>query len=112
VGAGLLFKSQQVSASGALTLGPNNASMIYLVQVPAPALNLTLTLPPAATATSRFLVIRRLDARGTVFVKASGNETLEGRGRDPRDPLPLLGRSDYVTVVSDGAGWFVFSDGQ
>jgi len=42
----------------------------------------------------------------------SGNETLDGGMRDPHDPLSLLSRSDYVTVVSDGTGWFVFANGQ
>jgi hypothetical protein len=109
----LSFRSPEVSTSGALALGPNGATMIYLVRMPSNLNTLNLTLPPAATATSRFLTIRRLDSRGRVFVKAAAGETLEGRGRDhPEDALPLQDRADYVTVVSDGAVWYIFADGR
>jgi len=87
--------------------------MIYLVEMPPSSNSLTLTLPPAATATSRFLTIRRVDSRGTVFVKPAAGDALEGRGRErPQDAIPLTSRADYVTVVSDGMAWFVFADGR
>jgi hypothetical protein len=112
-GAGLSFQSQDVSASGVLALGANNATTIYLVRMPANMNSITLTLPAAATATSRFLTIRRLDSRGRVFVKPAGGESLEGRGRDnPQDAVPLENRADYVTLVSDGTSWFIFADGK
>jgi len=38
---------------------------------------LTLTLPSAASATSRFLTVRRLDSRGRVLVRTNG-QALEG----------------------------------
>jgi len=112
-GLGLIFRSQTVSAGGPLALGPTNATMIYLVEMPPSSNSLTLTLPPAATATSRFLTIRRVDSRGTVFVKPAAGDALEGRGRErPQDAIPLTSRADYVTVVSDGMAWFVFADGR
>jgi hypothetical protein len=108
-----LFLSQDVSASGALALGPNNATMVYLVRMPSNASAITLTLPAAAAATSRFLTIRRLDSRGRVLIRPMAGESLEGRGREnPQDGVPLENRADYVTLVSDGTSWFVFADGR
>jgi hypothetical protein len=111
-GLGLSFVSQAISASGPLTLGANNASMIYLISNPRSA-RITVTLPSAADAVNRTLTIRRLDSRGRVYVEPLAGESLEGRGRErPQDAIALDGRSDYVTLVSDGTAWYVFADGK
>jgi hypothetical protein len=111
-GLGLSYVSQSISASGPLTLGANNASMIYLISNPRSA-RITVTLPPAADGVNRTLTIRRLDSRGRVFVEPQAGESLEGRGRErPQDALALDSRSDYVTLVSDGTAWYVFADGK
>jgi predicted extracellular nuclease len=112
-GLGLVFESVTVTTSGTLALGSGNASMIYLVRVLQGNNSVTVTLPPAASATSRFLTIRRLDSRGRVFVRPQTGESLEGRGRErPQDAIALESRADYVTLVSDGTAWYVFADGR
>ena len=112
-GLGIAFLSRSIAGSGVLQLGANNSSMVYLVTMPPRANLLTLTLPPAASATSRFLTIRRLDSPGAVLILPQGADTIEGRGRDDtRSPLELDSRSDYVTLVSDGTAWYLFADGR
>jgi len=106
IGLGLSFVVTRVSASGPLALAPNNASMIYMVAGPERGGgDIVLTLPPAATATSRLLTIRRLDGHGRVTVVAGGGESLESGGT----AVVLNDRPDYVTVGSDGAGWYVIA---
>lgn len=116
-GLGMSFVSQTITESGPLTLGPGNASMIYLVRQSNSRSNrnnrIVVTLPPAADGINRTLTIRRMDSRGQVHVVPGNGESLEGRGRErSQDAIALEGRSDYVTLVSDGTAWYVFADGK
>ena len=110
-----MFQTVEVSSSGPISLPPGNASLIVLARVPR-GQGIELRLPPAASSVSRFVTIRRLDARGRVLVRAAagegiegGREVREGRNRDS-DTLALENRWDSVTLVSDGTNWFVFSE--
>jgi hypothetical protein len=110
-GLGLSFESAEIAEDTALSAGPAGVSTIYLVRVSRN--RVTVTLPPAADSTSRFLTVRRLDSRGRVFVQPLPGESLEGRGRErPQDAIALESRADYVTLVSDGTAWYVFADGK
>ncbi|MGE0043055.1 MAG: hypothetical protein AB7H88_15475 [Vicinamibacterales bacterium] len=124
VGLGLGFVTEAVSESGALTLPGGNTSVIYMVTVPSGrgrgSSQVSLVLPPAADAISRFVSVRRLDDRGRVIVTTQPGEHIEGwkelgddHGRHgDSDALALNGRWDYVTLVSDGVTWFVFGQGR
>lgn len=108
IGLGLSFVNVAVSASGPLVLPPGNASVMFTVRV-TPATALDLRLPAAAQSLARFVTIRRLDTRGRVIVRPAAGDHIEGK--DP-DAITLENRSDYVTLVSDGQAWFVFSEGR
>lgn len=110
-GPGLAFRSIEIDDDVVLAPGPVGVSTIYLVRVARG--NVTLRLPAAAAATSRFLTVRRLDSRGRVLIQPKPGESLEGRGRErPQDAIALESRADYVTLVSDGQAWYVFADGK
>jgi hypothetical protein len=89
-----------------------------MVSVPPGSGRVDLTLPPAGNSTSRFVTVRRVNARGRVLIHAQPGERIEGWRepveRDERraDVLPLNTRADFVTLVSDGASWFVFAQGR
>jgi hypothetical protein len=100
-GLGLGFVVHPINASGTLALPPGNASVLYMA-TPA-AKRYELLLPAARDAASRFLTIRRGDAK--VFLKPSNGERLEGL-RDGEV------KSDFVTLITDGFNWFVFAEGR
>lgn len=107
LGLGLNFVVRHVTASGPLPLADGNASMLYLVSTPRTRgpRRLLLTLPDAAVAANRFLTVRRIDTDGQVRILTPNGAPIQG--------LPRLDdRWDHVTLVSDGAGWFVFAHGR
>lgn len=108
VGGGQAFSAVVVTTSGDLTLA-GNASMLYVAR-PAAFTMATLTLPPAAAATSRTLTVR-LDGDGQVLVAPrSGQSIVATRRTDSRVWLP--NRFDYTTFASDGVAWYIVAESQ
>lgn len=99
MGPGLAFEIRRVSSDAAVTLPAGNRSVIYLVTTP-PS-NVTLTLPAASTAVSRFVTVVRVDGGRRVFVRPSNNEMVDG----VREPIRLGDKFDSITLVSDGVEW-------
>jgi hypothetical protein len=64
-----------------------------------------VTLPPAADGVGRFVTVRRIDSRGLAFVSALPGETIDLTS----SPRLLSRRGRFITVVSDGTGWFIFN---
>jgi hypothetical protein len=99
LGLGLSFEIRRTSSDTALTLPEGNRSVVYLVTT-APG-NVTLTLPPATTAVSRFVTVTRVDGGRRVTVRPLNNEMIDGA----RVPLVMGDKFDSITLVSDGAEW-------
>jgi hypothetical protein len=101
IGLGLAFEIRRTSADTALTLPGGNRSVVYLVTT-APG-SVTLTLPPAATAVSRFVTVTRVDGGRKVTLRPLNNEMVDGA----RVPIVMDDKFDSMTLVSDGAEWVV-----
>lgn len=98
-GAGLGFQIVRVTSSSAVTLSPGSQSIIYLVSTRAG--DVTLTLPAAATATSRFITIKRTGAEHKLTIRSSLGELIDGA----RKAHGLSGDDNAVTFVTDGIEW-------
>ena len=104
-GLGFSFFAQSIVAGAPIALAPGNASMLLLVRMPDRRYDDTLVLPPAATGTSRLLLIRRVDNRRRLTIRPKpGEKILAGS----RELLTLEHEFDQVTLVSDGTSWIVF----
>ena len=107
-GASLAFVTLTIDQNGPLVLPPGPTSVMYLArteQLPRGQL-LELVLPAAADAKSRFVTVRRVDEGADVIVRTNG-EPLDGATE-----IRLGKRGEYVTFVTDGAKWLVFSNGK
>jgi hypothetical protein len=105
----LSFVFRSIVTGDPLEMPAGNASVLFLVTVAPKHGSGHVMLPHAAAATSRMLIIRRLDSRALVVVRAPAGETLVGAGRNGE--VRLERRFDQVTVVSDGTGWAVLDAG-
>lgn len=103
MGLGLAFEIQRVGADATLVSPPDNRSLICLVTSGRGAI--TITLPPAETATSRFMTVQRLDKGRKILIRAAGGEMIDGAGA----AVVMEDRFDAVTFVTDGTEWVVFS---
>ena len=104
LGLGLSFAIQELVGGGVITLPAGNASVIVLATSGAPPTTL-VTLPAAADAVSRFVLVRRMDARGRLFVRAPSGTILGG---SQSADVVLERRFDQVLLVSDGTNWVIF----
>jgi hypothetical protein len=102
IGLGLGFVISRVEFSQQVTLPPGNASVLYLVSTPARQTQVVMQLPDAATATNRFLTFRRVGGNGLARVVSATGASIEGLDR-------LDKPGEYVTLVTDGAEWYVFA---
>lgn len=107
--AGLSFVFRSIVTGQPLELPAGNASVLFFVTLAPKHAAGDVRLPPAADGASRVLVIRRLDDRGLIVVRARAGETLVGAGRDGK--VTLERRFDQVTLVSDGTSWAVLDLG-
>lgn len=98
-GLGLSFEIRRVLSDALITLPAGNRSVVYLVTTP-PS-NVTLTLPAASDAVSRFVTIVRVDRGRRVIVRPSNNEMVDGA----RAPIVMGDKYDSITLVSDGVEW-------
>jgi hypothetical protein len=115
IGAGLKFTTVKLFREGALVLPPGNGSVLFLANTESATgkgRSYTLHLPPAATATSRFLTVRKVDASGTITIRPRMGERIDD-GRAAQGPffdaLALKSAWSSFTLVSDGTAWFVFA---
>lgn len=68
--------------------------------------NFTITLPDAETYPERVLTFKLISATNTVTIDADSPQTLDGT-----TGVTLATQYEYVTVVSDGADWFIIAQG-
>jgi hypothetical protein len=99
-GPGATFTVRHASANTAIAM-PADGHLIYVITTARS--NVTMTLPPAADATGRMIIIRRDDNGRRVFVRAENGEAIDGI----RGTLALDDRNDGVTLVSDGDSWLM-----
>ncbi|MDP6606514.1 MAG: hypothetical protein QF664_09695 [Dehalococcoidia bacterium] len=64
-----------------------------------------VTLPPASTAISRFVTVRRVAHNGFVYIKPQSGEWLDGGPNSVRLTKPGAG----VTFVTDGDEWVLLN---
>ncbi len=85
---------------------PANGNSVIQV-VSAGRTRVTVTLPSAASAGGRFVVIKRGDrGRGRpIVVRAAGDDRIDATARE----LRLEDERDTLTLVSDGAEWMLLS---
>jgi len=107
-GDGLAFVTLTIDQNGPLVLPPGPTSVMYLARTDQiqRGQRLQLVLPAAADAKNRFVTVRRVDEGAQVIVKTNG-DPLDGAAE-----IRLDKRGEYVTFVTDGAKWFVFSNGK
>jgi hypothetical protein len=106
----LNFVAQIVTASGAasVTMPANNGSPVFLISPPRPGSEVTLTLPPAAAATSRLIAFRML-GKQKVFIVAQAGEVIVG-DKSPNAGIQLDAKDDWVQLVSDGVKYYVIGN--
>jgi hypothetical protein len=101
IGLGLGFDVSNIAEDTVISLPANNHSVIYLVTTGGSHIN--ITLPAAAGATSRFIVVRRVDEGRRVTIRSQNGEPIDGR----RGPIVMDDKFDAVTLVTDGTQWVV-----
>lgn len=102
-GPGVSFELRRADSSTAITMPSNGKSVIYLVETDRH--NITITLPPVASAAGKFLIIKRTDRGRVVLVKPFGNDGIEAS----RATLRMESARDSLTFVSDGTQWVLLS---
>lgn len=99
-GIGLAYEIRRVSADTTIDLLADR-SVAYLVTTD--RADVTMTLPPAATSTSRLVTIIHANNPRRVHVVPQGGDPIAGA----RLPLTLEGSHSSVTLASDGREWVV-----
>ena len=90
---------RSVTASGSVVSGD------YLIIADATAGAITLTLPPVALVPGRIYVFKRINSgANTVTVDAYGSETIDGALTHVLSP-----QWNSITIISDGAAWYITS---
>jgi hypothetical protein len=102
-GPGVTFALARTDSDATITLPANGNSIIYLVTTD--RRNVTLTLPPAATSAGKFVIVKRVDRGRVVYIKPSGNDTIEAS----RNALRMENQRDSLTFVTDGTEWVLLS---
>lgn len=65
-----------------------------------------ITLPNAASATGHIFDIKKIDSGNTMFIKSVSGQTLDGVNIDAT-PHSISIQWESITIVSDGANWFI-----
>jgi hypothetical protein len=99
MGMGLGFDIVKTSSDTVIAMPPDGHSVVYLVTTP--PRSLTITLPLASAAASRFVTITRVDNGRTVTVRPQGSDPVDGE----RVPVVMDDQLDSITLVSDGNEW-------
>jgi Collagen triple helix repeat (20 copies) len=120
-GPGLSFETMNVTESGALSLPPGNASMVYLVNGPSAEDSesdddgddsngrIDIQLPAASAGTLRFVTVRNVGSDPVVLTARPGEEMV-GTALDA-NPAIKLARWRFVTLASNGTRWIVVAEG-
>ena len=98
--ANLLEYTTVTTLTGSATLTASQAGLV-LVDNAAAA---TITLPAASAATGLTFTVKRLSTNNVTVATAGGNI-------DANATEGLLSKWAYVTVISDGANWFIVARG-
>lgn len=101
-GIGLTFDIRRTSADTVITMPPDTRSVVYLVTTTQNTV--TITLPLASTAASRFVTVTRVAPGNRVVVQPQGNDELEGA----RAPIVMGSIYDSFTMISNGHEWVVW----
>jgi hypothetical protein len=99
-GPGATFSIRRVAADETIAM-PVDGNVIYVVTTSRS--NITMTLPSAAAAAGRVIIIRRDDNGRRVFIRPQPNESIDGARRT----VALDDRNDGITLVSDGEDWLL-----
>ena len=91
-----------VDAPGAATIDVSVARTVHLVA--ATNGQITMRLPAASSATGAVYTIKKVDSTGNMVIVTVAS----GTAPDGRD-VYLGGPNDYVSVMSNGAAWYVLS---
>jgi hypothetical protein len=97
------FAIARIDDNATITMPANGKSVIYLVTTN--KTNVTITLPPAASAAGRFVIIKRADRGRVVLIRPNGNETIEAS----KATLRMENQRDSLTFVTDGTEWVLLS---
>lgn len=101
-GAGLAFEIRRTSTDTVITTPADDRSVVYLVNSGTRAV--TMILPPASAAESRFVMVERVGGGRGVTVRPQGNDLLDGANA----PIVIDGQYDAFTMISDGHEWIVW----
>jgi hypothetical protein len=96
----LRFDTEYVEPVGGGTVDLDLSSSVYLVSAYGGAT--TVRLPAAGAANGHTVTIKKTDASANVLSVAE----IDGPGPDGR-AVALANRYDFITVVSNGAGWWI-----
>jgi hypothetical protein len=96
------YDTVYVDAAGVATIDVTAARTVHLVA--ATNGQITMRLPAASAATGAVYTIKKVDSTGNMVIVTA----ISGTGPDGRD-VYLGGPNDYVSVMSNGAGWYVLS---
>jgi hypothetical protein len=91
-----------VDAAGVATIDITTARTVHLVA--ATNGQITMRLPAASAATGAVYTIKKVDNTGNMVVVTA----VSGSGPDGNN-VNLGGPNDYVTVMSNGASWYILS---
>ena len=103
-GPGLSFDVRRVSGDTAIVMGPDLKSVAYLVSSTRRD-PIALSLPAAATATSRFITVTNIGSARRITLVTQAGETID---RDTA-PFAIEGQIKSVTLATDGVEWIVVS---
>ena len=75
----------------------------YVVTVDTSGGDVTITMPPAATATAgAAYIVKKIAAANTLIIDGDGAETI-----DLSATLEVTQINDAVELVTDGSGWYI-----
>lgn len=94
------FDTEYMDASGTVTLDTSHS--VHLISSFGGAL--TINLPNAANAVGVMMVVKKIDSSQNVITVSEDN----GNGPDSRNYY-LGSENDYVSMISNGAEWFVIA---
>lgn len=96
-----VFDIVRTSLSGAIIMPASGHSVIYLMTTGLSKVN--VTLPSAASAVGRMVVVQRADKGREVFIAPVNGELIDGA----RLPIVMDDKNDAITLVTDGHEWVV-----
>tara|TARA_A100001515_G_scaffold36942_1_gene29057 strand:+ start:297 stop:896 length:600 start_codon:yes stop_codon:yes gene_type:complete len=90
-----------ISSSGSVSVGEGTFYLVTTVGG-----NVTVGLPAAATCTNMVLSFKKLNAGSDMILDPNGSETIDGAATKS-----FSDQYSWVTIISNGANWFIISQG-